>query len=407
MRTSVRRTLCATAIAGGFTVLGFAFATSSASAADTPPTTSGQSGLVSGNQTEAQAHAPVSGSGNQVTVIGDRNEADSSPQVESSPPAETAGQSTTGEDRVGSGNQTDAGATAPVQASDNQVTVIGDGNRNQAAPDSAAAASTTSSGSETTSGENGAGSGNQTDAGATAPVQASDNQVTVIGDGNRNQAAPNSAAPASTTSSGSETTSGENGAGSGNQTDAGATAPVQASDNQVTVIGDGNTAYSGTTGEATTGSSGGGTTSGKNGAGSGNQIKPSFRAPVSASDNQVTVIGDGNTTESNNPDEGDTESPVDGSDEESSEVSTPTGDTPADHSTGAGSQAAAAGQIAHAAPAAAVAIAGTLPQTGASTGLLLWTLLGLAALMLGLGLVTGGRDRFAGHLRGQGAAREL
>jgi LPXTG-motif cell wall-anchored protein len=257
---------------------------------------------VSGNQTEAQAHAPVSGSGNQVTVIGDRNEADSSPQVESSPPAETAGQSTTGEDGVGSGNQTDAGATAPVQASDNQVTVIGDGNRNQAAPDSAAPASTTSPGSETTNGE---------------------------------------------------------------------------------------------------------TTSGKNGAGSGNQIKPSFRAPVSASDNQVTVIGDGNTTESNNPDEGDTESPVDGSDEESSEVSTPTGDTPADHSTGAGSQAAAAGQIAHAAPAAAVAIAGTLPQTGASTGLLLWTLLGLDALMLGFGLVTGGRDRFAGHLRGQGAAQEL
>jgi len=70
MRTSVRRMLCATAIAGGFTVLGIAFATT-ASAADAPSATSGANGLVSGNQTGGDATAPVDASDNQVTVIGD------------------------------------------------------------------------------------------------------------------------------------------------------------------------------------------------------------------------------------------------------------------------------------------------------------------------------------------------
>ena len=80
MRTSVRRTLCATAIAGGFTVLGIAFAASSATAADSPGSTSGANGLVSGNQTAGSTDAPASASGNQVTVVGDgnNNTADSS-----------------------------------------------------------------------------------------------------------------------------------------------------------------------------------------------------------------------------------------------------------------------------------------------------------------------------------------
>ena len=134
MRTSVRRTLCATAIAGGFTVLGIAFAASSASAADAPNTTSGASGLVSGNQTGRAGHRPGGAAGNQVTVIGNDNKSGGSAQGGSSDTSASSGPSssgdtTSGEGGTGSGNQTDAGATAPVDASDNQVTVIGDGNK--------------------------------------------------------------------------------------------------------------------------------------------------------------------------------------------------------------------------------------------------------------------------------------
>lgn len=72
MRTVVRRALCAGAFGGGFRVLGIALATSPASAAD-QSSTSGESGLQSGNQTAAQAEAVVEATGNQVTVIGEDN----------------------------------------------------------------------------------------------------------------------------------------------------------------------------------------------------------------------------------------------------------------------------------------------------------------------------------------------
>ena len=258
MRTSVRRMLAATAIAGGFTVLGIAYATS-ASAADGPDSTSGAGGLVSGNQTEGGATAPVKASDNQVTVIGNDNRSSSTEQGggSSSGPSNTsgAGDSTSGADGTGSGNQTDAGATAPVDASDNQVTVIGDGNSN----DSAASGDNSGSanqgpagdgGGDTTDGSSADGSGNQTDAQADAPVTASGNQVTVIGDGqvadvqpgeNGVDPSPNPGGTAGDGDAAGDDTSGADGTGSGNQTDAGAIAPVDASGNQVTVIGDDNT----------------------------------------------------------------------------------------------------------------------------------------------------------------------
>ena len=93
-----------------------------------------------------------------------------------------------------SGNQTGGHATAPVDASDNQVTVIGDDNKSAGSTDQGgsndtASSSGPSSSGDSTSGAGGNGSGNQTDAGATAPVDASDNQVTVIGEGNTNDSA--------------------------------------------------------------------------------------------------------------------------------------------------------------------------------------------------------------------------
>lgn len=50
--------------------LAIAFTTATATAAAGPGSTSGVSGLVSGNQTGGEAHTPVGTSGNQVTVIG-------------------------------------------------------------------------------------------------------------------------------------------------------------------------------------------------------------------------------------------------------------------------------------------------------------------------------------------------
>ena len=319
MRTSVRRMLCATAIAGGFTVLGIAFATSSASAADAPNATSGANGLVSGNQTGGHATAPVDASDNQVTVIGDNNKSGGSTDQggsgdsSSSSGPSSSGNSTSGAGGNGSGNQTDAGATAPVDATDNQVTVIGDGNTNGSAT-SGDNAGSASSGGDTTSGSPGNGSGNQTDAQVNAPVHATGNQITAIGDGEVTDVQPGdngvdpTAGPGSGTtgsessegSDGANSTDGQDGTGSGNQTDAGATAPVDASGNQVTVIGNGNdNTASGDNSGSTAGTDGSDTTSGTDGNGSGNQTDADAIAPVDATGNQVTVIGNGNGSENN------------------------------------------------------------------------------------------------------------
>ena len=130
MRTPMRRVLLGSAIAGGFTVLGIALSATAASA-DEPGSTSGQDGIVSGNQTGLTVTAPVDTSGNQVTVIGTDNTNESSGNTSTGSMGGNGGATTTGQDGTGSGNQTDAPVTAPVDASGNQVTVIGSGNVNQ------------------------------------------------------------------------------------------------------------------------------------------------------------------------------------------------------------------------------------------------------------------------------------
>ena len=90
-RNAVRRSMLVVGLAGGFTVLGAGIAASTATAEElAPPTdvvvaeqptgdddndeTSGEDGTVSGNQVEADVEAPVDASDNQVTVIGDGNQ---------------------------------------------------------------------------------------------------------------------------------------------------------------------------------------------------------------------------------------------------------------------------------------------------------------------------------------------
>ncbi len=393
MRTSLRRTLCATAIAGGFTILGFALATSPASA-ETPDTTSGAHGLASGNQTEAATKAPTRTSGNQVTVIGDRNENNGSTRNGSSGSAGGSGQSTTGEGGNGSGNQTDADASAPVDASDNQVTVIGDGNNNSRSSRTTGSAS--GSNGDTTSGQGGNGSGNQTDADAKAPVDATGNQVTVIGDGNHN--ASESSNDGGSGDTGGDTTNGQSGNGSGNQTSPTATAPLNATGNQLTVIGDGNRAESTNDTRATNGSEGD-TTDGQGGTGSGNQTTPNASAPVATSGNQVTIIGDGNTTGGTDHVDGGSDPVEPGADPNGPGDSTspPLGDSVNDDTSGGSTSAATASGL-QAGPIALVA--GSLPQTGVAAGMLLWAGFGLAMLLLGLVMVASQRRGPATRRRG-------
>ena len=107
MHAWLRRALCAVGITGGIVLLGFGLA-EAASADGSGPTTTGQSGILSGNQTGADAQAPVNLSGNQITVIGQRNHTTSS-STSSTSSGGSGGSSgsptTSGQNSGGSGKQ--------------------------------------------------------------------------------------------------------------------------------------------------------------------------------------------------------------------------------------------------------------------------------------------------------------
>jgi LPXTG-motif cell wall-anchored protein len=364
-------------------------------------TTDGSAANGSGNQTDAQAVAPVHVSDNQVTVIGNGQVADVQPgdngaDVSGAPESGaggSGGDTTDGTNGTGSGNQTGVGALVPVDASGNQVTVIGNGNQSETCPTQGGSGGT--SGADSTDGGNGTIAGHQTDAAATAPLNGTGNHVTVIGDGNSSSSTEGDSTSATGTTTGSgNTTDGSDGNGSGNQTEPVVRAPLDTGDNQVTVIGDGNTSQTAGDQSAPTGS-GGSTTDGSGGTGSGNQTAPGVEAPVSTSGNQVTILGDGNAqrdTESNAGDD-DSDQPGQSGDtggDTGGDTQGPAGDTGSDVSgaTGPGSGTVSAPQGGSAAGGAAA-----LPQTGVAAGLLLWGAAGLAMLLLGLVLVSSQRRR--------------
>jgi hypothetical protein len=305
MKAFIRRALCAVGLTGGVVIVGFGLAQAASADTGSGPVTSGESGIVSGNQTGVDAQAPVNASGNQVTVIGQRNHTTSTGSSSTASPAATSGGSsgsptTSGQNGIGSGNQTAVGAQAPINVSGNQVTVIGQDNTTHSSGSASTRGSGGSSGSPTTSGESGIGSGNQTGITVLAPINVSCNQVTVIGQDNTSQCAGGSSASAPTT--GTPVTTGQNGIVAGNQTGLGVLLPINLSGNQVTVIGQDNTLQStGTSGTGTPTTGGGAgspTTSGESGIGSGNQTGITVLAPIAATGNQVTVIGQDNTVTS-------------------------------------------------------------------------------------------------------------
>jgi len=307
MHAWIRRALCAVGVTGGIVLLGIGLA-EAASADDTGPTTTGESGIISGNQTDAHAAAPVDLSGNQVTVVGQRNHVTSTGS--SGTPSGAAGssghQTTSGPDGAGSGNQTALDVRAPVNASGNQVTVVGQDNETRATGASSAPAFGGGSAAATTSGQSGIGSGNQTGVAVAAPVNGSGNQVTVIGQDNANESVGDASAgstvgsTADSTSGGPATTTGQGGLLAGNQTALGVALPVDATGNQVTAVGEDNdlqAAGASAAGAPEPGSAGS-TTSGANALLSGNQTGVGVTAPIAATGNQATVVGQDNALSS-------------------------------------------------------------------------------------------------------------
>ncbi|HEX5730293.1 chaplin family protein, partial [Microbacterium sp.] len=208
---------------------------------------------------------------------------------------------TTGEDGLLSGNQALVQVTAPVTVADNATSVVGDSTSLTAPAAPAGAPPAAAAAEPTTSGEGGIASGNQVVVDVEAPIDVTGNAVSGIGDSTAVTTAPAppaaTTAPAAPATSTAPTTSGEDGILSGNQVVGSVNAPVDVSRNAVSGIGDSTVVRSGsggTNGTSTPGGSGGiaPITSGEDGIASGNQIIPVITAPVNVSGNAVSGIGD-------------------------------------------------------------------------------------------------------------------
>ena len=179
MHTFIKRALVGTLLAGGITLLG-------ATVANAAETT-GEDGLLSGNQALIDVSAPVSIVDNALSVIGDSTVVEAPPAPVTAPapaPPAPAEANTSGEDGIASGNQAIVSVDVPVTVTDNAVSVIGDSTVVNTAPAPATAPTEATAPNEgpVTTGEDGILSGNQVLASVTAPITVSGNAVSGIGD---------------------------------------------------------------------------------------------------------------------------------------------------------------------------------------------------------------------------------
>ena len=145
-------------------------------------TTNGSQSIGGGNQVNAPVYAPVTVAGNAIAVLGSNALVTVSGSSAPGQPAATAGssQTTSGRQSIGGGNQVNAPVYAPVTVSGNAISALGS-NAGVIGGPSAPAAGGNGSSSQTTNGAQSILGGNQVNAPVYAPVTVSGNAVALLG----------------------------------------------------------------------------------------------------------------------------------------------------------------------------------------------------------------------------------
>lgn len=294
MRTFIKRALLGVLIGGGIALAGAGMA----QAAETD----GEDGLLSGSQILPSVEVPITVGGNAISVLGDSSSSDSAPAASSGTDAGSAPAATTdGDNGAASGTQALVSVVVPVTVGGNAVSVAGDSESTSAATAPAESAEPEVAVNPQTSGEDGILGGTQALVDATIPVTVGGNAISVVGDSQSTDADTTAPTGSSGTSDpGTPETTGEDGILGGTQVIAPISAPVTASGNAISVIGDSQSTDATTT--APTGS-GGGTpeTTGQDGILGGTQLALPLSVPVTLGGNAVSVIGDSETGSSTTP----------------------------------------------------------------------------------------------------------
>ncbi|MFF4240153.1 chaplin family protein [Actinomadura geliboluensis] len=173
MRTRAKGTSRAAVLAAGFVALGVTVLPSHAFA----DVTSGDGGVLSGNQIDAPVSAPVDVSGNNVAVagIGDAT-SHGGAKVHK---RHADGQRTSGAHGIASGNQVNAPVSAPVNVCGNSAAVVG--TADSGCKGGAKVNGGGAHGGQTTDGSGGALAGNQLNAPISAPVNVCGSAAAVAG----------------------------------------------------------------------------------------------------------------------------------------------------------------------------------------------------------------------------------
>lgn len=145
-------------------------------------TTSGRSGVLSGNQVVAPITAPINVCGNAVAVAGKAFAGCRGGVSVKNGGHGAGGNHTSGQSGVGSGNQVIAPITAPINACGNAVAALGLSEAHCKGGASVSPQNGVGGGGNRTSGRSGVLAGNQVVAPITAPVNVCGNAVAVLGD---------------------------------------------------------------------------------------------------------------------------------------------------------------------------------------------------------------------------------
>jgi hypothetical protein len=305
MKSYIWKGLIGVAFTGGLMALG-------AGVAYADNTTSGDDGTGSGSQAVIGLNLPITLGGSAISILGDSSNSGST----ATPPASSGAPSgnTNGNVSLLGGTQALLDAHAPITVSGNAISVIGDSGSASSAvgSGSGSAAGATGSGGGTTSGDDSTLGGTQVLGDVSAPVNVTGNAISVAGDSSSTGSGTGSMAGQSATGSGSTdpaagdsgsttpgtTTSGDDGILGGTQVVPDVTAPVTATGNAISVIGDSSSSGAGGTGTVGGVDTGipGVTTSGTDGILGGTQFAPVVSAPITIGGDAVSVIGDSTTT---------------------------------------------------------------------------------------------------------------
>ncbi|MEU5876988.1 chaplin family protein [Spirillospora sp. NPDC047279] len=278
MRTWAKGTARAALLTASFVALGAGTAFPSGAFADT---TSGESGVLGGNQINLPISAPIDASGNSAAVAG-ASSAASQGGASVVNGSGGSGQQTSGKNGVGSGNQVNAPISAPINACGNAIAIFGTAD---AGCKGGATVKNGGSTGQKTSGQNGVASGNQVNAPISAPVNACGNAVAVFGS---SEAGCEGGAKVENGGSGGQQTTGANGVVAGNQVNAPISAPINVCGNAAAIFGEAVAGCEGGAKVKNGGHTGAGQhTSGQNSVLGGNQANAPISAPIDVCGNAV------------------------------------------------------------------------------------------------------------------------